>query len=112
MKNMSREYHFIQVLVLQMLSFVFPFNVTHKPLFGNHGIGISASTSSLEQALASALQKTYFCLQKSLKNKIFMFFSALSYEHQYHFATNTYNAQKMKFRIKSFNSKCDQIRRI
>ena len=41
-----------------------------------------------------------------------MFFSALSYEHQYHFATNTYNAQKMKFRIKSFNSKCDQIRRI
>ena len=41
-----------------------------------------------------------------------MFFSVLSYEHQYHFATNTYDAQKMKFRIKDFFSKCDQIRRI
>ena len=31
--------------------------------FRNLGIGISASASSLESALASALQKNYFCLQ-------------------------------------------------
>ena len=41
--------------------------------FRNFGIRISVSTSSLESALASALQKIY------LKNRIFMFFLVLSY---------------------------------
>ena len=44
--------------------------------FGNLGIAILASTSSL----ASALQKNYFCLQNFfLKNRIFMLFLVLSY---------------------------------
>ena len=44
--------------------------------FGNLGIGILASATSL----ASALQKMYFCLQNFFKkNRIFMLFLVLSY---------------------------------
>ena len=46
--------------------------------FGNLGIGIWTLTSSLELALASALQKNCFCLQNFL-NRIFMFFFVLTY---------------------------------
>ena len=46
-------------------------------LFGNLGIGISASASSL----AKALQKNYFCHQnlKKKKSRIFVFFIVLSH---------------------------------
>ena len=48
--------------------------------FGNLDIGISASASSLESTLASALQKICFCLQKLFfENRITMFFLELSY---------------------------------
>ena len=48
--------------------------------FGNLGIVISATASSLESTLASPLQKIYFCLQNFfLKNRIFMFFLVFSY---------------------------------
>ena len=48
--------------------------------FGNLGIGISASASSLDSALASALQKNYFYLQNYFwRSRIFMFFPVLSY---------------------------------
>ena len=48
--------------------------------FGNLGIGISISVSSLVSVLVSALQKNHFCLQKVFwTNKIFMFFLVFRY---------------------------------
>ena len=48
--------------------------------FGNLGIGISASALSLESVLASALQNSWFCLQKLFfENRILMFFLVFSY---------------------------------
>ena len=48
--------------------------------FGNLAIDITPSASSLESALASALQKNYLYLQKLFwKSRIFMLFLVLTY---------------------------------